>query len=72
MIAVSVIIPVYNAEKYLQECLDSVANQSLYEIEIITVNDGSTDHSSLILQRFADKEKRCVIIDSIKRGAGAA
>ena len=45
MVKVSVIIPVYNTEKYLRECLDSVINQSLKDIEIICINDGSTDNS---------------------------
>ena len=45
---VSVIVPVYNVEKYLEKCLDSLVNQSLEEIEIIVVNDGSTDNSQAI------------------------
>lgn len=53
MIAVSVIIPVYNAEKYLSECLHSVVGQDLNGIEIIIVNDGSTDSSPEIIQNVA-------------------
>ena len=49
---VSVIIPVYNTEKYLSECLDSMINQTLKEIEIICVNDGSTGGSLSILQEY--------------------
>ena len=49
MVKVSVIIPVYNAELYLEECLDSVCSQTLKEIEIICVDDGSTDDSLQIL-----------------------
>ena len=48
-IKVSVIIPVYNVEKYLRQCLESVANQSLREIEVICVDDGSTDSSYQII-----------------------
>lgn len=50
---VSVIVPVYNVEKYLEKCLDSLVKQTLDEIEIIVVNDGSTDHSQGIIERFA-------------------
>ena len=49
-IAVSVIIPVYNVEKYLAECLDSVISQDIQDMEIICVNDGSTDSSGEILK----------------------
>ena len=52
---VSVIIPVYNTEKYLRECLDSVVNQTLKDIEIICVDDGSTDSSPEILREYAAK-----------------
>ena len=56
-IKVSVIIPVYNVEKYLRQCLDSVINQTLKDIEIICVNDGSTDNSLKILEEYASKDK---------------
>lgn len=52
---VSVIIPVYNIEKYLQECLDSVVNQTLKDIQIILIDDGSTDRSGEICQNYAEK-----------------
>ena len=52
---VSVVIPVYNSEKFLKECICSVLNQTYDSIEIIAVNDGSTDESLKILQRFSDK-----------------
>lgn len=58
---VSVIIPVYNAEKYLRQCLDSVVNQTLREIEIICVDDGSTDGSAEILAEYRRKDPRIVI-----------
>ena len=67
---ISVIIPVYNVEKYLAECLDSVANQTLKDIEIICVNDGSTDNSLLILKEYASKDSRIKIIDKENEGLG--
>ena len=53
---VSVIIPVYNVEKYLGECLDSILGQTLRAIEVICVDDGSTDGSAAILKDYADKD----------------
>ncbi len=55
MIEVSVIVPVYNVEPYLEQCLDSLVNQTMSEIEIIIVNDGSTDNSQKIIDRYAEK-----------------
>ncbi len=52
---VSVVIPVYNSEKFLEECLNSILTQSYRNIEIIAVDDGSTDASSDILERYSDK-----------------
>ena len=57
MIKVSVIVPIYNAEKYLKECLDSIVNQTLKDIEIIVVNDGSPDNSQKIIDKYAKKYK---------------
>ena len=54
MPAVSIIIPVYNIGKYLEKCLDSVIAQTFPDIEIIVVNDGSTDNSPEIIARYAD------------------
>lgn len=59
---VSVIMPVYNVEEYLRECLDSVVNQTLKEIEIICVDDGSTDNSLEILKEYAKKDNRITVI----------
>ena len=64
MSKVSVIIPVYNGEKYLKTCLDSVVNQTLQDIEIICVNDCSTDKSLDILNSYAEKDNRIKIINS--------
>ena len=69
---VSVIIPVYNVEKYLRECLDSVINQTLKDIEIICVNDGSTDNSLQILEEYADKDSRIKIINKDNGGVSSA
>lgn len=69
---VSVIIPVYNVEKYLRACLDSVVNQTLRDIEIICVDDGSTDSSPAILAEYAAKDCRVKVITQPKSNAGAA
>ena len=72
MAKVSVIIPVYNVEEYLHDCMESVVNQTLKDIEIICVNDGSTDNSRKILQEYADKDSRVKIIDQENQGQGVA
>ena len=69
---VSVIIPVYNVEKYLRECLDSIVNQTLREIEIICVDDGSTDGSPEILREYGEKDRRITIISQENRGISSA
>jgi glycosyltransferase involved in cell wall biosynthesis len=69
---VSVIIPVYNVENHLEDCLDSVINQTLRDIEIICIDDGSTDGSLDILEKFAQKDDRIKIISQENQGAGAA
>lgn len=71
-IKVSVIIPVYNAQKYLQECLDSIIYQTLKDIEIICVEDGSKDNSLDILKRYADKDDRITILQQENQGPGVA
>lgn len=68
---VSVIVPIYNQEKYLRECLDSLVNQTFKDIEIICFNDASTDSSLSILQEYAAIDPRIQLIDSqvnIKQG----
>ena len=69
---VSVIIPVYNTEQYLRQCLDSVVNQTLREIEIICVDDGSTDGSPAILQEYGKRDGRVMVLAQGRKGAGAA
>lgn len=61
---VGIVIPIYNVENYLRECLDSVINQTFKDIEIILVNDGSTDENSLnIAKEYTLKDKRITLID---------
>lgn len=67
---VSILIPIYNVEKYLHQCLDSVVNQTLKDIEIICINDGSTDHSLDIINEFASKDSRIKVIDKKNTGYG--
>ena len=69
---ISVIIPVYNVENYLRQCLDSVINQSLYDIEIICINDGSTDSSAHILEEYSSKDNRIVVINQENSGQSVA
>ena len=69
-IKVSVLVPIYNVEKYLRQCLESVVNQTLKEIEIICLNDGSTDGSLAIIEEFAANDDRIVIIDKKNSGYG--
>ena len=69
---VAVIIPVYNVEKYLPQCLDSVISQTLQDIEIICVNDGSTDNCGKILQEYAAKDKRITVIEQENKGLSSA
>ncbi len=72
MVKVSIIIPVYNVERYLEECMESVLGQTLKEIEIICVNDGSSDGSPGILKEYARQDKRVILIDQENRGYGYA
>ena len=72
MVKISVIIPVYNTEKYLPQCLDSIINQTLTDIEILCVNDGSKDNSEEILKDYARKDSRIKIITQTNKGQGAA
>lgn len=72
MAEISVIVPVFNVENYLEECLDSILNQSFDDIEVICVNDGSTDKSGEILNEFAKRDDRIQVISQQNRGLGAA
>lgn len=72
MTKLSVIIPIYNVEKYLNECLDSISKQTLKDIEIICIDDGSTDNSPNILKEYLKKDKRIRIITQKNKGQSAA
>lgn len=71
-IYISVIIPIYDSEKYLKKCLDSIVNQTLQEIEIILINDGSTDNSSKIMKEYSEIDKRIILIDKENGGVSSA
>ena len=73
MAKVSVIIPVYNAEKYLNQCISSIANQTMQDIEILAINDGSTDNSLNLLDQLSEKYKgRLKVFTKENGGAGSA
>ena len=67
---VSIVVPIYNVEKYLDECLKSIQKQSLKDIEVICVDDGSTDGSLDIVKKFADRDKRFTYITKKNAGYG--
>ena len=69
---ISVIIPVYNLDKYLKNCLDSVINQTYQNLEIILVNDGSNDCSGAICDEYAKKDNRITVIHKENGGASSA
>ena len=69
---VSVIVPVYNVEKYLDKCLTSLVNQTLKDIEIIVVNDGTKDNSQDIIDRYAKKYKNIIVIKKENGGLSSA
>lgn len=68
MTKISVIVPIFNREDYLPACLESIINQTLNDIEIICINDGSTDNSINILREYASKDNRIIIIDKQNEG----
>lgn len=69
---VSIIIPVYNVEKYLRECIDSITAQTFANLEIILVNDGSSDNSPAICDEYAKKDKRIIVVHKQNGGVAAA
>lgn len=65
---ISVIVPIYNAEKYLNKCLASIVNQTYRDLEIILVNDGSMDESLAICEKYKQADKRIVIVNKRNEG----
>ena len=65
---ISVIVPIYNAEKYLEKCLDSIINQTYKNIEILLINDGSKDNSLKICKEYEKKDSRIIVIDKQNKG----
>ncbi len=71
-VKVSVIVPIYNVEQYLARCLESIVNQTLKDIEIICINDGSQDGSGKIAQSYAEKDPRIILINQENKGLSVA
>lgn len=72
MIKISIIVPVYNVEKYLQNCINSILNQTFQAFELILVNDGSTDNSRKICEKYAEKDSRIILINKKNGGLSSA
>lgn len=72
MVKVSVIVPIYNASEFLDKCLNSIVNQTLKDIEIILINDGSTDDSKLVIDEYMKEHKNIILIDKKNEGLGKA
>ncbi|WP_243556899.1 glycosyltransferase [Priestia megaterium] len=71
-VKVSVVIPVYNAEKYITECIESLLNQTLKQCEFIFVNDGSKDNSLQIIENYRKKDNRVKLINQENQGVSIA
>ena len=69
---ISVIVPVYNVERYLEECLNSIQHQTYTDIEVILVNDGSTDHSKMICERYCEEDSRFHLLNQENQGQSVA
>ena len=67
---VSVLVPIYNVEKYLSKCLESLCSQTLQDMEMICINDGSTDASREIVEQYRKKDSRIKVIDQDNSGYG--
>ena len=69
---VSIVVPIYNKELYLQECLESIINQTFNDIEIICIDDGSTDNSLKMIKEYAKKDSRIKLIPQQNQGVSIA
>ena len=69
---ISIIIPCYNVESYISQCLESVINQTYTNLEIICINDGSTDCTLSFIQKISHEDSRFVVIDQLNKGLSAA
>ena len=69
---ISIVVPVYNVEKYLGKCLDSILGQTYQNLEVIVVDDGSTDHTGSICDEYGRKDPRVVVIHQDNQGVSAA
>ena len=69
---ISIIVPVYNAQKYIKRCVESIVNQSYQKWELILIDDGSKDDSSLICDEFKQTDSRIHVIHTVNQGASAA
>ena len=69
---ISVIVPIYNVERYLEECFNSIQNQTYTDIEVVLVNDGSTDQSKIICERFCEADSRFHVIHQTNQGQSVA
>lgn len=72
MSSVSIIVPIYNVEKYLRKCIDSLINQTMKDVEIILVNDGSPDNSRSICEEYAEADNRIKVINKKNGGLSSA
>ena len=68
---ISIIIAVYNAERYIKRCLDSILNQTFNDFEVICINDGSSDDSRKIIKDYAQRDRRIVYIEQENKGVSA-
>lgn len=72
MIKISIVLPVYNVEPYLTQCIDSLVNQTMKDLEFIFIDDGSTDNSLNIIKEYAKKDSRFVLLSQANQGPGVA
>ena len=69
---ISVIVPVYNAEPYLRQCVDSILSQTFTDFELLLIDDGSTDHSGVICDGYANLDSRVKVFHTTNKGLSAA